>query len=446
MQEHPVTTAVRKAGVSGQGGAGFPTHVKLAAAAEIVIANGCECEPLLATDTWIMEHKTEALLTGLEAAMHATGAARGIIALKRKHGLLVEKLRTALAKTPFELLLMDNFYPAGDEQVLICEATGRSVPPQSLPRDVGCLVSNVGTLVAVAEALQGLPVTARILTITGAVARPCVFAAPIGTSILECIEHAGGSTLADSVVVMGGPMMGAVLDSPAALESAVVTKTLNGIIVLPSGHHLHKAARQRPEVMRRRAAAACIQCRYCTDLCPRYLIGHPFETHRVMRCFGSGTELDAEAARQALLCCGCGICEHVACPMGLSPASINAWLKRRFAQEGIRYEGDRNIQPDNREWRELRKLPLPRLASRIGISEYMDLRPQPVEGPVPSRVRVPLRQHIGIPAQPVCAQGDHVQEGELIARIPDGSLGVNVHASISGFIEAVDSEISIRRT
>ena len=145
---------------------------------------------------------------GLDAAMEATGAQQGIIAIKRKHADLVELLSGLTAGTPHSLLLLDNFYPAGDEQVLIFEATGRTVPPLSLPRAVGCLVSNVGTLVSLAESLKGQPVTLRTVTVTGEVAKPAVFTVPIGTAVTECIDFCGGAALSDWVLVLGGPVMG----------------------------------------------------------------------------------------------------------------------------------------------------------------------------------------------------------------------------------------------
>ena len=443
--EHPVLAAARDAGIVGQGGAGFPTHVKLAAAEDTVIANGCECEPLLATDADIMERHSELLLEGLKAAMAATGAERGIIAIKRKHADLVDLLTPLTAGTQISLLLLDNFYPAGDEQVLIFEATGRTVPPLSLPRAVGCLVSNVGTLVSLAESLKGAPVTLRTVTVTGEVARPSVFTVPIGATVAECIEFCGGATINDWVVVLGGPVMGVVLDNPADIASAVVTKTLGGIILVPHGHYLHRKALQSVESMRRRAATACIQCRFCTDLCPRRLIGQPFETHRVMRAFGASRELEVLAGRQAMMCCFCGICEHVACPMDLSPCAINKAVRAELGAKGLGFEGPTELELAITQWKDYRKTPISRLATRIGITQYLDIHPEQVSGFMPEAVNIPLRQHIGKPAVALCKVGDSVAAGELIAEIPEGALGARVHASISGLVESVGDSVRIRR-
>ncbi len=443
--EHPVIAAARDAGIVGQGGAGFPTHVKLAAAVDTVIANGCECEPLLATDADIMERHSALLLDGLNAAMEATGAGQGVIAIKRKHSELVGMLSALTADTPISLLLLDNFYPAGDEQVLIFEATGRTVPPLSLPRAVGCLVSNVGTLVSLAESLKGLPVTRRTVTVSGEVARPAVFEVPVGASVTKCIEFCGGATINDWVLVLGGPVMGAVLDKPEDIAAAVVTKTLGGIIVVPRGHYLHRKALQSVEWMRRRASTACIQCRFCTDLCPRRLIGQPFETHRVMRAFGAGREMELAAGRQAMMCCFCGICEHVACPMDLSPCAINKAVRAALGAKGLGFEGSTELELTITQWKDYRKTPISRLAARIGITHYLDIHPEHVSGFMPEAVDIPLRQHIGKPALALCKPGASVKAGELIAEIPEGALGARMHASISGVVESVGDSVRIRR-
>ena len=189
------------------------------------------------------------------------------------------------------------------------------------------MVANVGTLLGVSRALEHKPVTHKLVTVTGEVARPQVIRVPIGTSVEFCLQTCGGATVADPVYVMGGPMMGGVIDDRQSLAKALITKTSGGIIVLPRGHHIHDMATLSVETMQKRAAAACIQCRYCTDLCPRYLVGHSFETHKVMRAFGGGQDT-AMGAMQALLCCECGVCEMFSCPMGLSPRRINAELKK----------------------------------------------------------------------------------------------------------------------
>jgi Na+-translocating ferredoxin:NAD+ oxidoreductase RnfC subunit len=443
IDKQTLIRSIRDAGVVGEGGAGFPTHVKYDARVQTVIANGCECEPLLYTDQHIMAHHAPEIVRALEAVMAAMEAERGIIAIKRKYAAIAERMTEAIAGTGIELAQLDNFYPAGDEHILVHELLGRTIPPLGLPKDVGAVVSNVGTLLSVSNALDGKPVTHRVLTVTGEVGRPGVWRVPIGTRIAECIEQSGGASVSDPVYVIGGPMMGRFLDDPAAMAAAVVTKTTGGVIVLPRGHYLHQMATLSVHAMQRQAAAACIQCRYCTDLCPRHNIGHGFETHRVMRAFGGGVDT-AMGALQAALCSECGVCELFACPMRLSPRRINAMFKAKFKQEGVHYSGPREVLEDQSVLNAFRKVPVSRLAIKLDLAAYMDLHPEFRGGYTPGTVAIPLHQSLGAPAESKVKIGAAVQAGDLIGEVPPGKLGARVHASIAGVVTEAGASISIK--
>ncbi|HSO61935.1 MAG TPA: SLBB domain-containing protein, partial [Desulfobacterales bacterium] len=306
MDKQSLIRSIRDAGVVGEGGAGFPTHVKYDAAVETVIANGCECEPLLYTDQLVMACHAAEIVRALQAVMAAMGAVRGIVAIKRKYTEIAAVFAGAIAGTGIELAELDNFYPAGDEHVLVHELLGRIIPPLGLPLDVGAVVSNVGTLYSVSRAMDGQPVTRRVVTVTGAVARPSLLEAPIGTPAAALVAQCGGATVSDPVLVVGGPMMGRFVSDPEEMDRTLITKTVGGLIVLPRGHYLHQMATLSVHDMQKQAAAACIQGRYCTDLCPRHNIGHGFETHRVMRTFGGGVDT-AMGALQASMCSECGV-------------------------------------------------------------------------------------------------------------------------------------------
>jgi Na+-translocating ferredoxin:NAD+ oxidoreductase RnfC subunit len=446
--ENDLISMVRDAGVVGEGGAGFPAHVKYDARVDIVIANGCECEPLLYSDQHIMQHNPEQIVLAMQEVMKVTGAARGVIAIKEKYTLIAEGLEAAMKGTGLELAKLDNFYPAGDEQILIHEITGKTVPPLGLPKDQGIVVANVGSFYSVANAMDKIPMTTKVVTVTGEVNHPSVIKVPVGTSIKECIEHCGGFAIPDPVVVIGGPMMGRIIDDPKDIDTEVVTKTCGGLIVLPREHFLHQAATLSTEVIQKRAANACIQCRMCTDMCPRYLVGHGFETHRVMRVFAGAFGQDQQQAvdaSQAMMCCECGVCELFACPMGLSPRRVNAFLKLKFRQENVQYEGPKEVKPGQTEFREYRRVPTPRLAMKIGIAKYLDLHPEFEGEYLPGQVRIPLQQHIGAPSIPLVSTGDKVTVGQCIADIPEGKLGARIHASICGEVTTIDrSSITIK--
>ena len=458
MRSEDFLDAVRRAGVVGLGGAGFPAHVKYACRAEIVIANACECEPLLHSDIRLVEQEGDGILDALEALRAATGADRAVVAIKAKHTYALRVLAAPAAARGIEVVRVQDFYPAGDEQVLVREITGRTVPPLGLPGAVGALVANVGTLHAVSLALQGRSLTRRLVTVTGEVRRPGVLRVPLGTAVEECIAACGGALVKDSVVLVGGPMMGR-RASPATGQTGggeVITKTTGALLVLPADHGLVRAMDRERDCIRRRARSACIQCRLCTELCPRYLLGHPLEPHRIMRAFAAGEEFTHPVARQALLCCECGVCEKVACPMELAPKQVNALIKQALRRPAnpVR-SGPSSSPPDvpapdtrlseGREfWRAFRKVPTPRLVERLGLGAFK-ARSLPWLGDLEvAGVRIPLRQHIGAPAIPCCNVGDKVQEGDLVAGMAEGALGAAVHASICGTVVCVDDAICVR--
>lgn len=436
------------AGVTGCGGAGFPTHAKMAAKVEYLLLNGAECEPLLRTDRWLMEHRAEEILVAAAACMTQLEARRCVLLLKASYRREIAALEAAIAKlhSPVELHKCDSFYPAGDEQVIVQEVTGRVVPPGGIPLEVGCVVSNVATLFCVRQAMEGQPFTHKYLTVTGAVKKPLVACVPLGTTLADCLMLAGGTTLKDYGAVVGGPMMGKPL-SRQQLEAEVVTKTTSGLIVLPNHHPLLTAAQLPLTHTLNRAGSACIQCSYCTQLCPRYLLGHPLEPHRIMRKLASGQQLEQQlddpVVQNAKLCCECGVCELYACPMQLQPRQVNIRVKRLLAEQGIqvpKLQGQWLPDPQ----REGRKIPTKRAAVRAGVGDFYDQEPDPtlVEYQ-PGRVTLPLRQHIGAPSQPVVQTGQAVTVGQLIAACPEGKLGANLHASIDGVVEVTEAAIII---
>jgi Predicted NADH:ubiquinone oxidoreductase, subunit RnfC len=441
--QEEIIAAVRNAGVVGAGGAGFPTHVKINAKVDTVIVNGAECEPLLRAHQQLMAVESDKVVAGLAAVMLATGAGRGFVALKRKYAEAVANMSAAIGRlgdTRVEVFFLPDMYPAGDEQVLVHEVTKRIVPEGGIPLNVSVVAANVETLVNVAEALVGKAVTAKYVTVTGAVARPLTIKVPVGISVREAIELAGGAAIDDYAVIDGGPMMGKIV-SP----TAVVTKTTGGFIVLPRQHPVIVRKTLPWPVIANRAKAVCCNCRACTDCCPRYLLGHSLEPHRIMKVIGGGLQDNAAVAR-ALLCSECGACEAFGCTMGLSPRRINAELKAQLAKAGIKNTSQTEITHPRRE-REYRRIPTKRLVARLGLEKYDLPAPLTTREYRPAEVRLPLSQHIGAPARPVVAVGDKVTTGDLVAAIPPGAaVGANIHASIAGEVFAVESFIGIRAT
>ena len=437
-----------RAGVVGLGGAGFPTGKKLDCRVEWLIVNGAECEPLLRTDRYLMRHNAGRVVRAAGAVARMVGAKHCVIALKRAYTEEWKALEAALVgggTVPIELFPLDSFYPAGDEQVLVYEVTERVVPPAGIPLDVGAVVSNLATMNAISDAMDGIPLTKKYITVTGEVKRPTIVRAPVGTSFEECIRLAGGSREERYCVIDGGPMMGKVMSYEEAREAAV-TKTTSGIIVLDEDHYLSVLSKTPVGRMKRLASAACIQCSYCTQLCPRNLLGHPLEPHKIMRRFAAGGDipslLDDPVVRQAAICCQCGVCEQYACPLGLTPRRINALIRDEMRKAGIPYERREALWEADPERRN-RKLPTKRAAARSGVLDYYDFEIDTLAEAAPSTVRISLRQNMGAPAQPVVQEGDRVREGQLIARCPEGKLGADIHAGIGGVVTKVTDYIVI---
>lgn len=442
-----IVEAVLKAGVVGAGGAGFPTHIKMAATATHVICNAAECEPLLRADQQVIRLFADQVLRGLRLAMESTGAGYGIVAIKAKHRDAVQTLSGHLSGDgKITIYALDDFYPAGDEHVLIHDVLGKTVPEGGIPPDVGVMVQNVQTLLNITRAVDyGLPVTDRWVTVTGAVCRPTTVNLPIGTPVREAVELAGGPSISRSAaasgalelgfaVIEGGPMMGRVV----ADLSAPITKITGGLIVLPAGHPLPVQKTRSLSAELRRGRATCCQCNECTNLCPRNLLGHAIEPARMMRAMAHGSRGDGEVLAQAYLCSQCGVCDTYACVMGLSPRRLYAELRGQIAKAGIKNHHRRSdvlVRPYRLE----RRVPLRRLISRLALSDFD--RPASLDTAEyrPAVATIPLLQGAGRPSKPVVTPGQRVNRGDLLGTPAEGNLGAAVHASVSGTVETVSA-------
>ena len=408
-----LTEVVKASGIVGAGGAGFPTHVKLNAKAECFVVNAAECEPLIETDKYLCRTYAPQIVAAVVAVAAHLEAKRAVIALKGKYKAEIASLQKAIqqAGASIEIFEMGPFYPAGDEQTMVQQVTGRSVPERGLPLDVGCVVDNVGTLLNIFDAIQGRPVVDKFLSVVGEVKEPILFHVPIGTPITQCVQ-AAEPTISDYALILGGPMMGKVLLKQEDIDAAVVTKTTGNIIVLPRDHYLFHRATLPMEAIRHQTRSACIQCRMCTDLCPRYLIGHRIRPNLVMRNLWRGTGLEGNEEEERGLrgpghCCDCGVCEMFACPMGLSPRKVNQYIKTQLRSRGIQVP--RNMEPQARTFVDQRHTPTDRLVARLGLSQYYGLHAHECRELNPDEVFIPFSQHIGKPANMVKAVGDYVE-------------------------------------
>ena len=433
---------VRAAGVVGAGGAGFPTHAKYTQDVEYVLANGAECEPLLYVDQSLMLHHTDRFLKGLTLVVEHLNALKGIVAIKKKHTKIVEVLRERIVDYPkLDIHLLGNYYPAGDEFIMVYDVLGRVIPEGGLPLHVGAVVNNVLTLTNVEAASRGIPVTDRVVTVHGEVKNPSTFNLPVGTTYRQAIELAGGVTDPEAVLVVGGPMMGDIdedWDKP-------ITKTTSGLLLLPKDNYLIMRKMETDSSVIRRARSTCDQCMYCTEFCPRYIIGHNLRPHKsAMRAAPYGIS-DGKLITSSWLCCECKLCDYFSCPLFLSPGKIHGLMKREMGNAGLRNVLNRNEAPEPRPFAESRRVPTERLIHRLGLDQYTKPAPLTETDFTPDEVHIPLYQHIGSQALPVVKAGDKVERGDLIGEIPDGKLGARIHASITGTVASVGDVVVIKK-
>ena len=429
-----IAEQVRQAGVVGAGGGGFPTHVKLNAKAETVIANGAECEPLLHKDAIIMERSAAALVRGVQLVMEAVGAREGVIGVKGKKKHAVEAVTAACQGTNVRLHLLGDYYPAGDEYDLVYNVTGKLIPPGGIPIAVGAVVNNVETFINIAAAHDGLPLTHKLLTIAGAVNRPATVRVPIGTSFRECIELAGGLATDDPVLMLGGLMMG----TPADNLDTPVTKTSTGVVVLPRSHHYIERKLKPAPAQAKIGKSACDQCRYCTEYCPRFLLGYAVEPHQVMRTLAfSGTGEDY-FSQWAALCCSCGLCTLYACPEELFPKEACDSAKAHMRAKQIKWTGPMN--PKVHAMADGRRVPIKSLTKKLHVLDYDLPAPYLDREVIPRRLVLPLKQSAGTPCLAKVKPGDRVRAGQVIGEPAPNALGAVLHAPLAGLVREVNPQ------
>lgn len=306
---------IRQAGIVGMGGATFPTHVKLAPPPEkpidAFILNGAECEPYLTADHRVMLEATERVVTGMRIVMKVLGVAKGFIGIEENKPDAIAAMTEAATVTGITVVPLKTKYPQGAEKTLIKVILNREVPSGGLPMDVGAVVQNVGTMVAVADAVvRGLPLVERVATVTGgAIAEPKNLLLRIGTTFAQTVELCGGFAEAPAKLIMGGPMMGMAqcrLDVP-------VIKGTSGILALSAADV--NAGEEKP----------CIRCGRCVDACPMGLVPS------MLSILGQrGLYQIAKEEYDLLDCVECGSCVYT-CPAKRNIVHYVKYLKAQNA-------------------------------------------------------------------------------------------------------------------
>jgi len=300
LSREEIISRIREGGVVGMGGAGFPTHVKLSPKdpqkIEYVLVNGAECEPYLTSDYRRMLEEPEKVVAGLEIILKLFDQATGYICIEDNKPDCIEKIKALVKDKPrMEVKELMTKYPQGGERTLIYAATGREINSSMLPADVGCVVDNIDTVVAIYKAvILGRPVMSRIVTVTGdAIAHPRNFTVLTGTNMEELIQAAGGLKADTAKVVSGGPMMGfAMFD----LHVPCV-KTTSAFLCLERDA-VSEAKKQE---------TACINCGRCVTVCPGRVLPARLAT------LAERGDMEGFEKINGMECCECGCCSYV-CP------------------------------------------------------------------------------------------------------------------------------------
>lgn len=297
-----IVDKVASAGIVGMGGATFPTHVKLSVPAgkqaEYLIINGVECEPYLTDDYRVMLERGEELLIGVEIIAKAIGVSKIVIGIEANKMDAVESLKSLAAQigVTADVMPLKVQYPQGSEKHLIAAVTGRQVPSGGLPIDVGAIVHNVGTALAVYEAVQkNKPLIERVVTVTGrSVKRQANILTRIGTNAVDLIAYCGGLPADTGKVIAGGPMMGRAM---ANLETPVI-KGMSALLIMPGT----ESARKKEQL--------CIRCAKCVSVCPMGL--EPY----LLNALSRKDVWDEAEANNITDCIECGSCAWT-CPSAL---------------------------------------------------------------------------------------------------------------------------------
>lgn len=435
MEMKELSNILQQNGIVGAGGAGFPTYAKLNENAETIILNCAECEPLLRLHRQLLEKYAREIVSTFYMMGQTMGSKDIVIGIKKAYKGAIAALNECIGDYEgVRLGLLDEVYPAGDEVVLIYEVTGKIVAPGGLPIQCGVAVFNVETVYNVYRAIhKNAPVVDKLVSVVAEVNNPVTVRVPLGCTIEEVVQMAGGTTTKDAVYFVGGPMMGNI-----GTGAQPVTKTTNAILVLPEEHLIIQKKKSKASIDLKRAAASCCQCTMCTDLCPRNRLGHPIEPHKFMRAATCKDIQDTDTFINTMFCSSCGLCEMYSCMQGLSPRSLMADYKAGLRAAGIRPPQGVIPKPVGGE-REYRKVPMERLMARLDLTKYNKEAPLNDEVADVKKVRIMLSQHIGAPASTIVNVGDKVEVGQMIAE-PGNGLSVAIHASISGTVTEVNEK------
>lgn len=419
---------------------------------DTVIVSALKDNPLSFAEEYLLQQEQHRIIDGLKLLMVNHQAEKGIIAASKNDRPVIADLKRCVEDCDnIDLFFIDDFYPAADQAILICEIAGQSFSGATPVASPGSLVYDLRTVIDIYKAVTAEePVTRRLLTCTGEVVLPSLVLGHLGVSFREVIELCGGATtttIDEYVIFSGAPARGAIItdiDTP-------VTKSTTTITVLPADHELVKERSRTIGAQIKKIKSVCNQCSFCTELCPVYLLGGKLHPHLIMRQIAYGAAEPEEVILGALFCSECGICEVFACPHKLSPRAINKQIKERLKQEAqpgslisdnIRsgYLGNHisdHSQPHlNRDYR---KVPFERLADLFSVGPYAEPPRMELLETSPGQVELLFHEMSAAGVLPRVKTGEEIAEGSLVAETKM-STGAGLHSSISGKVTLLSNE------
>jgi electron transport complex protein RnfC len=316
VPEEQLSEEISKAGIVGLGGAAFPSHVKLRPPedqpVDVLMVNGCECEPYLTSDHRVMLERPEQVFQGVRIVLRALGISRAVIGIEANKPDAIEVMRE-MAPDDLDIRVqpLQVKYPQGAEKMLIKAVTGREVPSGKLPSAIGALVQNVATTASVAQVFEsGQPLIERIMTVSGrGIRQPGNWVIPFGTKLGDVITACGGFTEDASEIVFGGPMMG---QSQASLDVPVL-KATGGILVLSQ------------DECKRQEILPCIRCGKCLEACPVFL------NPQLMGALARVDRYEEMVENNLNDCMLCGCCSFV-CPSNIPLSQLFAMSKIQLSR------------------------------------------------------------------------------------------------------------------
>lgn len=365
MNFHQLKHIIEEAGIIGEEGISFPLHKKLQENLDYIIINGAESEPLICVDQVLMDGYAKELLQALDILVQACGAKAGIIGLKTSHQKTKRSLELANSYGDhIKIQEVADIYPAGDPLNVIYACTGKVIPMGACPTEEKIAILDVESLLSIWHAIyKKEPLSHTYITVAGHVTKAVTVKVPLGTPAREVIKLAGRDDLDKHTIIQGGPMTGYII-----APSQKMTQTSKGLLVLEDDHSVVRGKAPLNMNSLKRIMSVCSQCRICTDLCPRHLLGHEVEPHRLMNGLANGLINHSEACQTSLGCIGCNLCTAYSCPNQLDPAAFMMKIKYELMGQGVTVPRQKESMPD--QSLNYHQVPMKRLIRKLGLTQY----------------------------------------------------------------------------